>query len=124
MEKIGWQSRVEDYLSELDPNGDMMRIGTSANSEDGVTRLDVHFWTDAHSYHIWATPHVLGCEGQSRKWLAGENWHRGNDLGDGPVARRTFERIKKRILQYELVEPVVSRPSAPVPSIRPENAIM
>jgi len=64
--------------------------------------------TDSHTYYIHATPTYLGCGANSRKTRAGEDWHRGNDLPDGPFNHETWEAIKDAIISYELVklEPV------------------
>jgi hypothetical protein len=45
----------------------------------------------------------LGCISKSRKPRAGEHWHRGNDMHDGPMTRDTLRRILFEILRYELV---------------------
>lgn len=46
----------------------------------------------------------LGCISQSRKWRAGEDWHRGSDLPDGDLSEKTWYAILGRIVSYELVD--------------------
>ena len=46
----------------------------------------------------------MGCQVQTRKPIAGENWNRGNDLPDGKYCKETWDRIKHRIIAYELVK--------------------
>ena len=45
----------------------------------------------------------LGCGSTSRKPRAGEDWHRGSDLADGPLTEETWHRIIGDIVSYELV---------------------
>ena len=42
------------------------------------------------------------CTVETRKPRAGEDWHRGNDLSDGPLTREVLEQIKNAIIAYEL----------------------
>lgn len=44
----------------------------------------------------------LGCIAQSKRWRAGEDWHRGNDLPDGEMTDETWWRILGAIVGYEL----------------------
>ena len=43
---------------------------------------------------------------KSRKRVAGDNWHRVNDLPDGDFSRETFDAIIRAIVRYELVAKV------------------
>jgi hypothetical protein len=61
------------------------------------------FCTDSNTYYIHATPTYLGCGANSRRTRAGEDWHRGSDLPDGPFSRGTWEAIKDAVIAYELV---------------------
>ena len=45
----------------------------------------------------------LGCGSSSRKPRAGEDWHRGSDLADGPLTEETWHKIIGDIVSYELV---------------------
>lgn len=45
----------------------------------------------------------LGCIASCRKPRAGEDWHRGSDLHDGPLTEETWHRILADIVGYELV---------------------
>lgn len=76
-------------------------------------RLTVYIYTDTNKYQISARKGendagYLGCISSCRKPRAGEDWHRGNDLADGPLTRETWERIKGDIISYEMVK--VHRP--------------
>jgi hypothetical protein len=48
----------------------------------------------------------LGCIASSRRWRAGEDWHRGSDLPDGPLTEETWRSILAAIVSYELVDVV------------------
>jgi len=61
-------------------------------------------YTDTNKYIITAKENYLGCTSTSRKQRAGENWFRGNDLGDGPFSKETWIKILSDILTYELVD--------------------
>lgn len=49
-------------------------------------------------------PGGLGCTASSRKPRAGEDWHRGSDLADGPLSEDTWRRILADIVSYEMVK--------------------
>ncbi len=53
-------------------------------------------WYKDHDY--------LACGVNARMPRAGEDWTRGNDLPDGEFSRKTWEKIKNAIIQYELVK--------------------
>lgn len=46
----------------------------------------------------------LGCTASARLARAGEHWHRGSDLPDGPLCEETWRRILAAIVQRELVQ--------------------
>src|SRR3990167_1728326 len=52
-----------------------------------------HIYTDLHDYSILAKQNdgigYLGCITKCRKTRAGEDWHRGSDLPDGPLSEET-----------------------------------
>lgn len=48
----------------------------------------------------------LGCTAVSRRWRAGEDWHRGADLIDGKLTPDTWHALVSDILAYEMVEVV------------------
>lgn len=65
----------------------------------------------------------LGCISTSRKWRAGEDWHRGSDLPDGPLTEETWHRIIARIVSYELVDIVKQRPPFAEPPAEGPTAV-
>jgi hypothetical protein len=65
-------------------------------------RISVTLYTDGHSYHITATDDYLGCTASTRKPRPGEDWTRGSDLADGKLNRKTWDRILRDIIAYEL----------------------
>ena len=79
-------------------------------------------YTETNRYSISAVARsdpyergYLGCIATSRKPRAGEDWHRGNDLADGPLHPDTWRRILADIVSYELVrvaEKTASQPDA------------
>lgn len=67
------------------------------------------FYTDTHRYSISGyrptTTHpkgYLGCVASTRKPRPGEDWSRGNDLPDGDYSKKTFDKIVRGIIGYEL----------------------
>lgn len=73
-------------------------------------RFRFRLYTETNWYSITALEPVgnikssyLGCISKCRKPRAGEDWHRGNDLHDGPLSRDTLRRILFDILRYEMV---------------------
>jgi len=99
---------VEDFIETIydggqgDPNG-------------FEYKKKVAFYTDRYKYYIVAIEKeknngYLGCQVESRKPRAGEDWHRGNDLADGGFNSQTLEQIKNSILAYELEQLSVRKP--------------
>lgn len=76
--------------------------------------IKIRIFTDKNCYSISAheewqaidglRPSYLGCIAISRRWRAGEDWHRGSDLADGRFTEETWRAILADILAYELVE--------------------
>lgn len=103
-------------------------IKTTQPTSDHPNRLIFQFFTAKNSYRISATlpatqdygrTHTdngyMGCTSSSRTPRAGENWRRGSDLADGPLALETWNRILGDIVSHELVqlarkEPMVVEP--------------
>lgn len=84
-------------------------------------RLNLKLFTKNYTYSISARlPDVeklgkgemlsvngyLGCQVQTRKPRAGEDWNRGNDLADGNYSEETWREIVNDILEHELVKVV------------------
>lgn len=65
-----------------------------------------NFYTNDYKYYIVARVYedhdYLGCQVSCRKPYAGEDWHRGNDLPDGPFTKETWLRILNGIVRYEM----------------------
>mgnify|MGYP001565260051 CR=1 FL=1 len=109
------QWMIEDFEKAL--RGDLRRYG----GEQGIEELPprdgerhVRRWriyTSTNSYTISAHPSLtagaggyLGCISTCRKPRAGEDWHRGSDLADGPLSSETWHRILADIVSYEMVK--------------------
>ena len=98
-------------------HGSLKEHVRAASTPAAPGSLHYIFCTDNYTYHLHATPTYLGCGAKSRRTRAGEDWHRGNDLPDGPFNRDTWEAIEDACLSYELVklepayEPMGSEPS-------------
>ena len=107
-----WQEQFEEWLKELVPFG---RLGEYVQFLYDEKRTRARIFTDSHQYQISAGETYLGCGASSRKWRAGEDWHRGNDRHDGPFCRETWDAIVRDILRYELVKLEVREASQPVP---------
>ncbi len=107
-----WQEQFEEWLKELVPFG---RLGEYVQFLYDEKRTRARIFTDSHQYQISAGETYLGCGASSRKWRAGEDWHRGNDRHDGPFCRETWDEIVRDILRYELVKLELRKPSQPVP---------
>ncbi len=70
-------------------------------------------WTVDNEYHIscrlntdkreTAIRSTMMALVHGRKFRAGENWRRGNDLPDGPFSKETFDEIICAIARYEVV---------------------
>lgn len=73
-------------------------------------RMVIRLYTDRICYTMNVVTGVgqptgyLGGGTTSRKPRAGEDWHRGSDITDGPLTRETWEKIKNDIISYELVQ--------------------
>ena len=84
--------------------------------------LRIRIYTDTNFYSIVAKEKepngYLGCTSNSRKPRAGEDWHRGNDLADGPLTEETWRKILSDIVSYELVR-VTQKPTL-IPHRTPE----
>jgi len=91
-------------------------IYQSLNQRSNITETDEEkcrfhcdFYTDTHKYSIYGYAPTeknpdgyLGCVGTTRKARPGEDWNRGNDLPDGKYSRKTFNKIVRGIVAYEL----------------------
>lgn len=81
-------------------------------------KKSIVFYTYNNQYIITAVERgtddgYLGCGVSTRKFRAGEDWHRGNDLPDGPFTSETLEQIKNGIIAYELEQLSVKKPQDP-----------
>ena len=107
------------WLQELSRFGtldDHAVIAEGGQGGDGASEhfIRVELYTDTNRYAIRAVArtsgkHYLGCTAMSRKPRAGEDWHRGRDLHDGPLTRETWHSILADIVSFEMVR--VHRPA-------------
>jgi len=116
---------LDEWLEELVYPGkseDFIHHTKGYGSPDGETYREFSFYTDEYRYRIVAIDRpnddgYLGCQTSTRKFRPGEDWHRGNDLPDGPFVRDTWDNILKGIVKYELVllskhtKPIVEGPT-------------
>ena len=104
------------WVKELVPLGDVEEYTVTEREgiegEDTVVRAWVSFYTATAVYRIKAEADRLQCDATARAWLAGEDWHRGHDCGDGDFSRATWDGIVQRILRSELVKVSKHRPGA------------
>jgi len=67
------------------------------------------FYTNNYQYVISVVERsdrygYLGCTMGCRKARPGEDWIRGNDLPDGILNRKTWDKIKNAIIKNELIK--------------------
>ncbi len=96
-EELVFPGKVKDFLHEI----------KNFTTETGEECREVKFYTNDHCYRIFAVDRkdsdYLGCQVSTRKMRPGEDWFRGNDLPDGPINRKTWDRILRGIVNYELI---------------------
>lgn len=85
---------------------DLSLLGAAGAIEE---RVHVCIYTDTNRFHINAVWRAkddgyLGCTSEARRPRAGEDWHRGSDLADGPLTKGTWHRILADIVSYEMVK--------------------
>jgi len=100
LEELIYPGKVDDFVQ---------HVGGSNDPDRGIWKLTVCFFTNEHKYQIVAIDRkddegYLGCQVSTRKYRAGEDHLRGNDLPDGPFIRATWDRILNAIIRYELVQ--------------------
>lgn len=106
--------QLKDWISKLIYPGDekdfiITNQYGDASSDFTQSVMEFSFYTSEFKYKIYAIDRstddgYLGCQAIARKIRAGENWNRGNDLGDGPFNETTWQSILNRIINYELVQ--------------------
>ncbi len=103
LKELVYPKEVDDFIEVIYDGGQ--------SQEDGTYEIkkEVAFYTDDNKYFIVAVEREMKkghieCVANARKSRAGETWTRGNDLADGPFTRKTLERIKNRIIAYELIK--------------------
>ena len=98
----------------------MMRFDLETYQANGIEAIGQ---TEGHPHHRWrvytdnnvytfsAAPLTerspmgyLGCTSLARRERAGEDWHRGSDLADGPLTLETWRKILADIVSYEMVK--------------------
>lgn len=101
-----------DLGGRMGPSGFMEHVQfvRGPGTSDDDPRYALAIYTDRNRYSLTIVEATeeqpegyLGCVASSRKPRAGEDWHRGNDLPDGPLNHDTWTRILAGILGYELV---------------------
>lgn len=99
LEDLIYPREVDDFIEVLYDGGEGTEEGFQYTKK-------IAFYTDRHKYYITAIEDeqsgYLMCTVETRKPRAGEDWHRGNDLSDGPLTREVLEQIKNSIIAYEL----------------------
>lgn len=103
-----WFEVFKGWVKELVPLGQVEEHSMSGVvREEGdcgeVERAWFCFYTDSAVYRVTATAERMVCGATARAWLAGEDWHRGHDCGDGDFSRATWDGIVQRMLRAELV---------------------
>lgn len=97
---LGTRGNVENYIQVTEDEGEGHGNGKYEH------RFKFRLYTFENVYAIVAVERpdkgYLGCVVSRRKPRAGEDWTRGNDLPDGPFNRRTWNRILKSMVVYEL----------------------
>lgn len=102
--------QLQEWFDELlkGYSQDLYIENTGGQGNDKEVKYFYNFYTDNYKYHIVALVRedhdYLGCQVSCRKPYAGENWHRGNDLPDGPFTKETWLRILNGIIRYEMVQ--------------------
>ncbi len=102
-----WIALFRGWVKELVPLAqveDYTRTSGRGPDGDEDTKAWVEFYTAESVYKITARSDRLVCDATSRAWRAGEDWHRGQDCGDGDFSKATWDAIVRRILQSELVK--------------------
>jgi len=98
---------IETRLEEEFGPKDVVHI-TRSDAAPNEYDFHAYLYTATNRYSITATfrgdnnKNYLGCTASSRKSRAGEDWTRGNDLPDGDLSERTWQRILAGIVRYEL----------------------
>ncbi len=113
LKELVYPKEVDDFIEVIYDGGQSQDDGTYE------IKKEVAFYTDDNKYFIAAVEREMkkgniACVVNARKSRAGETWTRGNDLADGPFTRKTLERIKNRIIAYELVKLSVRSIQPPV----------
>lgn len=93
----------EEDISSRAPWNKSTMVEERSIDEGEEARWVLRLFTDNNQYNIYFGQSYIGCSSCSRKTRAGEDWHRGNDLHDGPLIKETWSNILLNILSYELV---------------------
>lgn len=121
-----WYEVFRGWVEELAPLGQVEAYTVTeqegVEGEDAVVGAWVSFYTSTTVYRIKARAERLVCDAEARAWVAGEDWHRGHDCGDGNFSRVTWDRILLRILQSEFVKVSKRRPGVGVADETPASA--
>ena len=72
--------------------------------------VNIRLYTATYCYSIYVNKgrgewgDSMGCIVSCRTRRAGEDWHRGSDLPDGPYSKETFDRIIMSIIGFECIK--------------------
>jgi hypothetical protein len=100
IDELIYPGKTEDFVQQIERTNDPVK---------GEWKIKFSIFTNEHRYHIVAIDRrsdngYLGCQASTRKYRAGEDNLRGNDLPDGPFNLHTWNRILNAIIRYELVQ--------------------
>jgi len=117
LKELIYPGKVSDFIQEID-----------GSINDKAVERSLCFYTEDYIYYINAIERLygidksyLGCQVNSRKARAGEDWVRGNDLPDGEFNKKTWDRIIYAIVSYELVKLSPFQKPDTLPNMVPED---
>jgi hypothetical protein len=93
---------LDKIINGRTPDNLIMVLKSIRENDNYIIKL----YTNDYEYSINFRPSrdYLGAGFSCRKTLPGENWHRGNDLPDGPANGSTMKKIIYSIISNELVK--------------------
>lgn len=105
---LAWMERDLGCRASIVDHAEYVSYGGSGDG-DWANDLNIRIFTSTNRYLIHAKERsvddgYLGCQATTRKPRAGEDWHRGNDLSDGPLCEETWHAILADIVGYEMVK--------------------
>jgi len=117
LKELVYPGKVSDFIQDI-----------AGSINDKAVERSLCFYTEDYIYYINAIERLygvdksyLGCQVNSRKARAGEDWVRGNDLPDGEFNKKTWDRIIYAIVSYELVKLSPFQKPDTLPNMVPED---